>query len=741
MKGKAISESVRAARYVMDMLPVLNVDALFSDESAEYVRPMEPVPGDLVTIRLRTAKANVDEVWLISGNHRVRMEFEKTQGAFDFYAVRVAAGRDVLSWYFEVMSGAKRVFLSKYGITTEVSDRMLFRVCPGFSTPDWAKGAVMYQIYTDRFCNGDPSNDVLDGEYRYINKNVHHVPDWNKRPEAMDVRNFYGGDLEGVRRKLDYLKDLGIEAIYFNPLFVSPSNHKYDTQDYDHIDPHFGKIVTDEGELLSPDDEDARPERYISRVTRKENLEASDQLFARLVREAHERGIRVILDGVFNHCGSFNKWLDRERLYEGGEGYMPGAFESADSPYRDFFRFSDENAWPDNTTYEGWWNHDTLPKLNYDESKKLTSYILEIARKWVSPPFCADGWRLDVAADLGHSKEFNHSFWKAFRHEVKRANPEAVIIAEHYGDAQPWLNGLEWDTIMNYDAFMEPLTWFFTGMEKHSDEFLPDRIGNADAFFGSMRYHMCSFMESSLLCSMNQLSNHDHSRFLTRTNHRTGRVADFDYDAASADVDKGIMRQAVLMQMTWPGAPTLYYGDEAGVCGFTDPDSRRTYPWGHEDKGMLEFHRRAIALHRAHRVLRTGSLKFLASGDGYLAYARFDSTEQVACAFNITDKEISMTLPVWTAGVPMDAEMEILFDTEDPVHGEWAAEHKTDGKAAKSAADDAEDPDEVMQTIRVVQGEIHLVLRPRSALAVGTLSSTKRMRKLARKRPWWHAAR
>ena len=145
--------------------------------------------------------------------------------------------------------------------------------------------------------------------------------------------------------------------------------------------------------------------------------------------------MKVILDGVFNHCGSFNKWMDRERIYENQEGYEKGAYVSADSPYRSFFCFQDQNRWPYNPTYDGWWTHDTLPTLNYEESEELCRTILDVGRKWVSPPYNVDGWRLDVAADLGHSNDFNHHFWKEFRRTVKEANPDAVILAEQIGRA------------------------------------------------------------------------------------------------------------------------------------------------------------------------------------------------------------------------------------------------------------------------------------------------------------------
>ena len=312
--------------------------------------------------------------------------------------------------------------------------------------------------------------------------------------------------------------------------------------------------------------------KYIKRVTDPANLKASDELFAALCREIHRRGMKIILDGVFNHCGSFNKWLDRERIYEDQPGYEKGAYVDANSPYHSFFKFNNEHAWPYNEFYDGWWGHTTLPKLNYEDSPELFNYIMEIGKKWVSPPYSVDGWRLDVAADLGHSQEYNHNFWKQFRKEVKSVNPDAIILAEHYGDATSWLRGDEWDTVMNYDAFMEPVSWFLTGMEKHSDEFREDLLGNGEVFASAMRYHMAGFMGASLLSAMNELDNHDHSRFLTRTNHMVGRVAQLGSFAAGVNVVPAVLRSAVVIQMTFIGAPTLYYGDEAGVVGFTDPD-------------------------------------------------------------------------------------------------------------------------------------------------------------------------
>lgn len=638
--------------YMGSMRPLLDKKALFSDTTSDYLTPVEPGIGETVTVRFRTGRNNVDMVNLISDGEIYTMTKTDGDAVFDYYSVSVKLSDKIFEYYFEIKLGPVRCFYNARGITRELQDYYSFRIIPGFSTPEWAKGAVIYQIYTDRFYNGDYTNDVETNEYFYLNDFSVAVDDWYKYPAQMGVREFYGGDLQGVIDKMDYLSDLGVDVIYFNPLFVSPSNHKYDIQDYDYIDPHLGKIVSDEGLLLDEQHKENRlASRYIDRVTNKANLEASNKLFAKVVEEAHRRGMKVIMDGVFNHCGSFNKWLDREKIYEGAEGYEKGAYIDAESPYRNYFDFRNEN-WPDNESYDGWWGHNTLPKLNYEGSKELYDYILRIGAKWVSPPYNADGWRLDVAADLGHSPEFNHKFWKDFRKAVKTSNPNALILAEHYGTPREWLKGDEWDTVMNYDAFMEPVTWFLTGMQKHSDDYREDLLGNADSFWGAMSHHGTNFTTPSLQVAMNELSNHDHSRFLTRTNHKVGRMHTLGCKAAEEGINKAVMRSAVLIQMTWVGAPTIYYGDEAGLCGFTDPDNRRTYPWGREDNELISFHREMIKLHKERKEMLTGSLLRLGADYNFIAYARMKAGDISVILVNNNYYEIEKEISVREAGAP-----------------------------------------------------------------------------------------
>ena len=647
---------------------MINREALFCSATEDYRNPPEPDEDQDVLLRFRTGKDNAQHVYYVEDGAEVEIDKADSDELFDYYEYEITVGSDCVLYHFKVVNGQDSCIYNRLGVTDDDRSCFDFAIIPGFHTPDWAKGAVMYQIFVDRFCNGDESNDVRTCEYVYIGRPVNRVEDWGKNPTTMDVGCFYGGDLKGVWEKLDYIQGLGVEVIYLNPIFVSPSNHKYDIQDYEHVDPHFGVIVEDKDGLVAADAVDnGNAEKYVVRTASPRNLEASDRFFAEFVEEIHRRGMKVILDGVFNHCGSFNKWLDGEEIYARQGGYEPGAFLSKDSPYRSFFQFYDEkdSAWPRNKTYDGWWGHDTLPKLNYESSPMLVEYILDIARRWVSPPFNVDGWRLDVAADLGHTAEYNHEFWRKFRAAVKEVNPDALILAEHYGDPGPWLEGDQWDSVMNYDAFMEPLTWFLTGMEKHSDSFSGELLGNGENFFNAMRYHMSRMQPSSILTAMNELSNHDHSRFLTRTNGVVGRIGTVGADAANRGVKVCVLREAVMVQMTWPGAPTVYYGDEAGVCGWTDPDSRRTYPWGHEDLELIEFHRYMIRIHKALPVLRSGAVKELLAGRNVIAYGRMLGKYQAVVAVNNNAQERELELPVWQLGITGEISLARLMRTTE----------------------------------------------------------------------------
>jgi 5'-deoxynucleotidase YfbR-like HD superfamily hydrolase len=254
-------------------------EALFCDGTANYVSPAEPKANETVKLWFRTAANDAEYVFLLVNGEGHTLKKEKTSGLFDYYATEWKLGEELFRYSFMVQNKDEVLYYNQCGVTEERQNGYEFEIMPGFSTPDWAKGAVMYQIFTDRFYNGDTTNDVEDGEYIYIKRPSVKVKDWNKYPAVTGeegVGEFYGGDLQGVLDKLDYLQDLGVEVIYFNPLFVSPSCHKYDIQDYDHIDPHFGVIAEDGGNLLPEGaSKNIYATKYQKRVADKKNLDAS----------------------------------------------------------------------------------------------------------------------------------------------------------------------------------------------------------------------------------------------------------------------------------------------------------------------------------------------------------------------------------------------------------------------------------------------------------------------------------
>ena len=623
----------------------------FADETELFRTPAEVIAGESVTLRVRTAAGAPVTAWLVTdGGDPQPLHHTGREARFDWHTLTLRCPEETLRYCFvlRIPDSDQAVLIDRLGSRLvsgfpEQPEEPAFRLIPGFHVPAWARGALQYQIMVDRFASASLANEVRSGEYSYVGERVRHAKTWDELPQDGDYRVFYGGDLQGILDRVDYLKSLGVEAIYFNPIFVSPSSHKYDTQDYRHVDPHFaaGGAVSEDGLLPEGTDDNRMALRYRELTTEETALETANRYFAALCQELHRQGIRIILDGVFNHCGSFHYWLNGAGLYN---GKVLGALDDKSSPYREYFNF-------ENGMYESWYGFPTLPKLNYEASEALCEEIYRIAEKWAKPPYSIDGWRLDVGSELGHSEEFNHRFWQEFRRRVKAVNPEILIVAEHYGDPSAWLQGNEWDSVMNYDAFMDPVSYFLTGMEKHSDRCCEELYQNGEQCLRSLTETMAHLPENALLCAMNQLSNHDHSRFLTRTNRTVGRVATLGSARAGEGIDKAIFREAVLMLYTLPGAPTIYYGDEAGQVGWTDPDNRRTYPWGHEDLELIDLHRALAHLRQALPCLKDGSYLPLAGGEGYVAYARFNASACAVAIVNCLERPLSLRLPLWRLGL------------------------------------------------------------------------------------------
>ncbi|MDQ4078795.1 MAG: glycoside hydrolase family 13 protein [Chloroflexota bacterium] len=439
-------------------------------------------------------------------------------------------------------------------------------------TPDWVKDAIFYQIFPDRFARSDR-----------VPKPTHLEP-WDAPPT---VHGFKGGDLLGVAEHLDYLDELGVNAIYFNPIFQSAANHRYHTHDYFQVDPILG----------------------------------GNQAFRQLLDRAHTHGIRVVIDGVFNHSSrgffQFNHILENHEF----------------SPYLDWFHVFEMpiNAY-DHTRqpqYAAWWNLHALPKFN-TENAAVREFLWDVAEHWVH--FGIDGWRLDVPNEID-----DDSFWREFRERVKRANPAAYICGEIWGNAQRWLQGDQFDSVMNY-LFTKSAIGFFIGDEMVEEliegvGYYPIESLNAPEMAERIEALLSMYPREVTLVQLNLLSSHDTARFLS-----------------VADGDTSALKMATLFQMTYPGAPCIYYGDEIGMMGGKDPDSRAAFPWHDRPEWnieLLDYFKRATALRHAHTALRRGDYRTLhAKGNTYV-YERSDEAERLIVAFNAGTEtaEFALSMP------------------------------------------------------------------------------------------------
>lgn len=609
---------------------------IYTDQTYNYLYPEEPNVNDNVKIKIRVPKylgKTIGNVYFAPEKNSKKykhqqMKIVEENENFDFYQSEFRMPNRIFCYHFEIDLLDKNQKI-KYDSLGVVNNRFIndFVLIPDFKTPEWSHGTVYYQIFPDRFSNGDEKNDPVDNEYIYDNQPIK-KKSWDELPSQDNGhREFYGGDLQGIINKIDYLKDLGVETIYLNPIFVSPSPHKYDTQDYEHIDPHLGEIIEDSDDLSI---------KYKIRTTSEKNLKASDEKFLELTNKLHDNNFKIIIDGVFNHCGSFNKWIDELNIY--GEGVL----RKEDSPYKDFLYWHDDH-------YEGWWGYYTLPKLNYSNIK-LWKYISTIVKKWNGEPYKVDGWRLDVADDLGKSLEENTTFWRYFNKIVKKTNKEAIVFAEIYKSPLHWVENKSWDSIMNYITCMEPISYFLTGLEKHSDSIKPELNNNSEYFVNTVKWGLSQLPMNSKHIALNQLSNHDHSRWITRTTLEVGRVGTKGYEAATKNKNLDLFKIGLIMMFTLPGSPGLYYGDEIGLGGFTDPDCRRPYPWNkltEENIEILQFTKKLISIYRSDKVFKKSSFEFINNEGGFVSYGLWNKESKYIVIVNNENYEKDIDLPLW----------------------------------------------------------------------------------------------
>lgn len=438
-------------------------------------------------------------------------------------------------------------------------------------TPEWVKHAVFYQVFPDRFARSPRTQHPRGITFK----------PWGSPPQEQD---YQGGDLRGIVDKLDYLQKLGVTALYLNPIFASASNHRYHTYDYYQVDPLLG----------------------------------GNEALRELLDAAHARDMRVVLDGVFNHA-SRGFWAFHHILENG-----------ANSPYLDWFIVYD---WPlrpyssdpkHQPNYKAWWGLPALPEFN-TENPGVRDYIFNVARYWIE--FGIDGWRLDVPFEID-----DDSFWQEFRRIVKAANPEAYLCGEVWWNAQRWLQGDQFDAVMNY-LFMDAALCFF---------------GANTLRTGYKREHLT--LQGIGAEKFAKMIEHMHELYDWQINHAQLNLLD-SHDTARAlwilDEDESALRLCALFQMTMPGAPCIYYGDEIGLAAGDDPDCRGAFPWNQQERwnqGLLEFYRQITAMRHKYPVLRTGTFTPLFARDRLYAFRRQLEQKQAIVFFNTDTRIISQTL-------------------------------------------------------------------------------------------------
>ncbi|MFI2856082.1 alpha-glycosidase [Paenibacillus sp. JSM ZJ436] len=547
---------------------------------AVYHRPRKnwsyAYDGRTVHLRIRTKKNDMTEVYALTGDkylwdqtmEYIPMEKLSSDELFDYWECETQPPYRRLKYGFLLQQGREKRWMSEYGFHEEPPanpDRLFeypfINPVDVFQTPDWVKDAVFYQIFPERFANGDTSNDPEGA-----------LP-WGSAEPSRD--NFFGGDLQGVMDHLDYLSELGVNAIYFTPLFTATTNHKYDTEDYMMIDPQFGD---------------------------KDTLK-------QLVDLCHERGIRVLLDAVFNHSGrTFAPFVD---VQKNGEN----------SRYKDWFyvRSLPLEVVDGIPTYDTFAFEPLMPKLN-TENPEVKEYLLKAAEYWITETGI-DGWRLDVANEVGHQ------FWREFRQVVKKANPDAYILGEVWHESSIWLEGDQFDAVMNYPFTNAVL-----------DFFIQQSI-DAEKFSFMLGRQLAGYPRQASEVAFNLLDSHDTARLLTL-----------------AGGDKRLMKLAAMFQFTYSGTPCIYYGDEIGMEGGHDPGCRACMEWdtAKQDRELFHFYQKLISLRKEHSALRTGSFHFLTAENqsGKLAYRREDDQESIIILVNNDKMGQTLSVPAneakWT---------------------------------------------------------------------------------------------
>lgn len=581
---------------------------IHSDGSEEFVTPLFYQVGEELTFRLRLAKNHQAKKILFRAvtngqEQAIEMQKEREFLHLAYYKVKFRVWQKQFHYRFKIVTDKKLYHFNALGLHSYLPpDGNDFKLCADFVPPSWLWERIFYQIFPDRFYDGNPANNVKNGEYFYQGHSTI-AKQWGEVPgnyESTFNLDFFGGDLKGIRLKIPYLKRLGVNALWLNPIFLSPSNHKYDTQDYHKIDPHFG--------------------------TEQELIELTSAL--------HNEGMRIILDGVFNHTGSCHFWFNRDGFYPSG-----GAYHDAASPYADYYLRRE------NGKFHYWANFESLPTLNY-QSEKLRDEIYRkensVAQRYVKAPFHCDGWRLDVADTLARQDaiQLHHSVWPEFRASVKSANPEAYLMGECGCDASELLQGTELDGAMNYYGFCIPVRQWLSGQIVFEWESSPGNPRTMDAYeLDLWLKHARSAVPYPVTLSMyNLLGSHDCARILY---HLRGK--------------SDLLKMAFAFLFTYPGVPGIYYGDEIGLKGgATNESARGCMEWEEKkwDHDMFGFVQKLIDLRKSSLALQRGGFLTLLTHKNFYSYARFLSSENILVILNRDSQSRSAELDCSALAVP-----------------------------------------------------------------------------------------
>jgi alpha-glucosidase len=500
-------------------------------------------------------------------------------------------GNDTTCYGFKIVGEHQQIWLAADGPHPHMPPReLLFKVCREHQPPPWVAEQIVYQIFPDRFCQGDPRHAVQTDEYIYGTGRTRVVQEpWGAPVDrSVAATAFYGGDLPGIRSRLDYLHtELGVTTLYLNPIFTSGSNHKYDTEDYDHVDPHLG----------------------------------GNPALAELSAALHARGMRLVLDAVVNHTGANHPWFNRFGRHD-----TLGAYQSTESPWRTWYLFSAAHD------YASWKDHASLPTLDFaNPHVRAAVYAAPgaILRRWMRPPYAIDGWRFDVIHMLGEGPgaRNNAHYVREFRRALREENPEAYVLGEHFGEATRWLQGDQEDGAMSYYGFALPVRAWLAARDVagHPAELSTSEL---ERWLTAARARLPF---ANQLAQLNLLDSHDTSRFLT-----------------AVDGDLARMQLAVTLLFTYPGVPCIYYGDEIGLAGGDDPDCRRCFDWdrAHWNTSLHDHYRRLIARRNQRAELRHGAYQTLAVTDDVLVFARYLERSVTVVAVNRGDAPAGLALPL-----------------------------------------------------------------------------------------------